>query len=329
MYDVLIVGGGPGGLTAADYCAGGGLKTAVIERLPACGGQMCLTDTVDNFPGLPAMSGFDIGQRLKSRAEERGAEFIRGKVTEIEDGDVKRVTAGGRVYEGKALIYAGGAVHRKLNALGEERLAAKGVSYCAVCDGGFYKGKRAAVIGGGDTALRDALYLSGICERVFLIHRREEFRGQDILVKRCREKENIDIYRGAVCGEILGEKRVCGIDLRSAVPGGAISVSAGDVVSENGGNDEREETGRDSLHIDCEGVFIAVGMTPETELLRGICELDGEGYVIAGEDCVTSAAGVFAAGDVRSKKFRQIITAAADGANAAHSAEIYLTEKWS
>lgn len=300
MRDIIIIGGGAAGLTAGAYCAGAGLNVLLIEKQPVCGGQMCLTDMVENFPGLPVMSGFDIADKLRAKAKEAGTEIVRGNVTAIEKGDEIKVTVTGKAageYRARALVYAAGAVHRKTGVKGEEEFSGKGVSYCAVCDGGFYKGKRTAVIGGGDTALREALYLSGLCERVYLIHRRDTFRGQQILAQKCRERENITLMTGYVCREICGEKTVTGLSLTGS--GGDVSV-------------------------DVSGVFIAVGMTPETSLLSGICELDENAYVRAGEDCMTTAPGIFAAGDVRTKAFRQIITACADGANAAHSAEEYL-----
>lgn len=303
-YDVIVIGSGPAGLTAAGYCARGGLKTAIIEALPESGGQMVLADTIDNYPGLDEMKGFEIGKRMKAWAKGCGAIFYRGRATRIEDnlegGRMKRVLTGAKDYKGKTIIYAAGAVHGRLGLNREEEMRGRGVSYCATCDGTFYRGKRVAVIGGGDTALRDALYLSGICERVTLIHRRKEFRGQEIYLRRCEEAENIEIVRGAVCEEIYGEKKVTGIGL----------------VKDSGAG----------VYVQCDGVFIAVGMIPETELMQGFCDMDKEGYIIAGEDCVTSAPGIFAAGDVRTKEFRQIVTAVADGANAARSAALYILD---
>ncbi|MDE7294697.1 MAG: FAD-dependent oxidoreductase, partial [Oscillospiraceae bacterium] len=198
------------------------------------------------------------------------------------------------------IIYAAGAYHGKLGLEREEELRGRGVSYCATCDGTFYRGKKVAVIGGGDTALKDALYLSKICERVTLVHRRKEFRGQERYLRSCEETENIEIIRGAVCEEIYGEKKVTGIGL----------------IKDNGAG----------VYVQCDGLFIAVGMVPETEVMQGFCDMDKNGYIIAGEDCVTSAPGIFAAGDVRTKEFRQIVTAVADGANAARSAALYILD---
>lgn len=289
-FDVLIAGGGAAGLTAALYCALGGLKTAVIEKYPVCGGQMNLTDTVENFPAVPMAGGFEIGERLAHQAKEAGAQIIYREIREIVNGDVKTIAADRDVYTAPAVIYAMGAQHRKLGVPGEQRLAGKGVSYCAVCDGGFFRGKTVSVIGGGDTALKDALYLSRICQQVYLIHRRSSFRGNKRLLQSCEEAENIAIVRDSVCMEITGADKVDGL------------------IASNKGENRR---------IDCSAVFAAVGTVPCSQLLQGICRLTSDGYVDAGEDCRTSAEGIFAAGDVRQKPYRQIITACADGANAA------------
>lgn len=298
-YDVVIIGAGPAGLSAAGYSARAGMKTLVIEKYPVAGGQMNLTDTIDNFPALDSCDGMEIASRLRTQAENSGAEFVTGTVTLLIDGTIKKVITDDGEIGTKTIIFAAGAEHRKLGVKGEAEFSGRGVSYCAVCDGGFYRKKTVAVIGGGDSALREALYLSRICEKVYLIHRRESFRGSDVLKKSCEEAENIEMVLSAFCTEIFGEKKVEGI---------------------------RIETEGQNVTINCSGVFVAVGMEPCSSLLNGICELDENGYVIAGEDCVTSAQGIFAAGDVRTKPFRQIITACSDGAGAAYSAGKYINE---
>lgn len=297
MYDVIIIGAGPAGLTAAAYSARSMLKTLVIERYPLSGGQMLLTDVIANFPAYAPSDGSEIAKNLKAQAEEAGAEFISAEVTRIADGKPKTVFAGGKEYQAKTLIIACGAEHKKLGVPGEDKFAGRGVSYCAVCDGGFFRGKDIAVIGGGDTALKDALYLSAICRKVYLIHRRESFRGSADKLSKCEQTDNIEIIRSAVCREICGESSVTGI-----------------VIEQNG---ERRR-------IECSGVFAAVGMAPSTELVKDIVKLDEKGCIEAGEDCVTSAEGIFAAGDIRTKPLRQIVTACSDGANAASSAKNYI-----
>ncbi|MCM1577681.1 MAG: FAD-dependent oxidoreductase [Ruminococcus sp.] len=302
-YDVIVVGSGPAGLTAASFCARGGLKTAMIEIMPESGGQMVFTDIVDNYPGLGEVKGVEIGLKMREWAKKTGVVFHRGQATRIETDyapGMMRLLTGAVPYKGRSIIWAAGGHHKHLGIDKEEDMIGRGVSYCATCDGVFYRGKSAVVIGGGNSALRYALYLSNICKRVVIVHRRKEFTGQRQLLEKCEAAENIEIVRGAVCQEIYGEKKVSGVGL----------------IMGNG-------VGK---YIQCDGLFIAIGSYPASDVLQGICELDEKGYVIAGEDCVTSAPGIFAAGDVRTKNFRQIITAAADGANAARSAELYLLE---
>lgn len=299
IYDVVIIGAGPAGLAAAGYSARAGMKTLVIEKYPVAGGQMNLTDSIDNFPALESCDGMEIASRLRRQAEGSGAEFVTDTVSSLTDGKIKRVITDESKFQTKTIIFAAGAEHRKLGVVGESEFSGRGVSYCAVCDGGFYRKKTVAVIGGGDSALREALYLSRICDKVYLIHRRESFRGSDVLKKGCEDAENIEIILNSVCMEIFGGTKVEGI---------------------------RIESNGQPVTINCSGVFIAVGMEPSSSLLNGICALDENGYVIAGEDCVTSAEGVFAAGDVRTKPFRQIITACSDGAAASYSAGKYIDE---
>lgn len=302
IYDTVIIGSGAAGLSAAIYASRAALEYIVIEKNYMGTGQIAESERVDNYPGLYGENGFELGEKFRSHAEALGTSFIEGQVTEIvpENGLYRISLEDGSSYMTKTVIYAAGASHRKLGIKGEAEFAGKGVSYCAVCDGAFYKNKTAAVIGGGDTALGEAIFLSKIAEKVYLIHRRDAFRGNKTLSKQIIETENIEIIYNAVPVEILGEKRV--ENLR---------------ISQNG--EERV--------IPVNGVFAAIGNAPDSALLDGIAELDGNGYVMAGEDCVTSAKGIFAAGDVRTKPLRQVVTAAADGANSVYSAEKYLSEK--
>lgn len=297
MYDVLIIGSGPAGLSAAIYGKRALLDLAVIEKDYMGTGQIAVTEQVDNYPGLPGISGYDLGEKLRSHAEQLGTEFIEAEVTGLEKSPEgwQVVLSGGKTETARAVIYAAGASHRKPGVPGDDK---QRISYCAVCDGFFYKEKTVAVIGGGDTALGDALYLSKLAKTVYLVHRRDEFRANKSLQKRVTETENIIPVLGAVLTGITGTDSADGIDF-----------------TQDG----------EQKHLAVDGVFVAIGSVPNTAPLQGICELDG-GYVVAGEDCVTSAPGLFAAGDIRTTPLRQVITAAADGANAIASAEKYLRE---
>lgn len=295
MYDVLIIGSGPAGLSAAIYGKRALLDLAVIEKDYMGTGQIAVTEQVDNYPGLPGISGYDLGEKLRSHAEQLGTEFIEAEVTGLEkSADGWQVAlSGGKTETARAVIYAAGASHRKPGVPGDDK---QRISYCAVCDGFFYKDKTVAVIGGGDTALGDALYLSKLAKTVYLVHRRDEFRANKSLQKRVADTENIVPVLGAVLTGITGGDSADGIDFTQD-------------------NEQK--------HLAVDGVFVAIGSVPNTAPLQGICELDG-GYVVAGEDCVTSAPGLFAAGDIRTTPLRQVITAAADGANAINSVEKYL-----
>lgn len=295
MYDVLIIGSGPAGLSAAIYGKRALLDLAVIEKDYMGTGQIAVTEQVDNYPGLPGISGYDLGEKLRSHAEQLGTEFIEAEVTGLEkSADGWQVAlSGGKTETARAVIYAAGASHRKPGVPGDDK---QRISYCAVCDGFFYKDKTVAVIGGGDTALGDALYLSKLAKTVYLVHRRDEFRANKSLQKRVADTENIVPVLGAVLTGITGADSADGIDFTQD-------------------NEQK--------HLAVDGVFVAIGSVPNTAPLQGICELDG-GYVVAGEDCVTSAPGLFAAGDIRTTPLRQVITAAADGANAINSVEKYL-----
>ena len=300
MYDVIIIGSGPAGLSAAIYGQRARLNTLVLEKQPLSGGQILDTYEVDNYPGLPGMNGFDLGMKLREHADTMGASFVQNGVTKVE-----KVEEGFRVYTNKdtydtrTVVFATGASHRKLMAPGEERLAGRGVSYCATCDGAFFRDKVTAVVGGGDVALGDALFLARACKKVYLIHRRDQLRGAGILQEQVKKTENIEIIWDTQVEEILGEEQVEKIRLYN-----------------------KKEDSRRELPVD--GVFVAVGIIPNSQLAEGLVSLDAGGYIVAGEDGRTSLDGVFAAGDVRTKQLRQVITAAADGANVITSVEHFL-----
>ena len=300
-YDLVIVGSGPAGLAAAIYAERARIRTLVIEKGMVSGGQVLTTYEVDNYPGLPGVGGYDLGTKFREHADNLGAQFAEDEVLRIEDaGDVKRIVCEHETYEAKAVILATGASHRKLAVQGEEELAGMGVSYCATCDGAFFRKKVTAVIGGGDVALEDAIFLSRMCEKVYLIHRRDEFRGAKSIQEQVFSRENIEVVWDTVVERITGTEKVEALAVKNVKTG-----------------EERE--------ISVSGVFVAVGITPASQAFEGLVEMD-HGYIKAGEDCCTSCPGIFAAGDVRTKPLRQIITAAADGANAVTSVERYLME---
>ncbi len=303
MYDVIILGSGPAGLSAAIYAQRARLSTLIIEEKPLSGGQILDTYEVDNYPGLPGITGFEMGQKFRAHADQLGAEVVNAGVLEVKIEDEKKVvvTAKGN-YEAKSLIIATGARHRKLGVPGEEELVGMGVSYCATCDGAFFRGKTVAVAGGGDVALEDALFLARGCEKVYLIHRRDEFRGAGILQERVKETPNIELVLNSNLTSIQGEGEVSSVLVHN----------------------RKEDTDRE---LKVQGVFIAVGIEPNSGAVKDLVAQDAQGYIVAGEDTKTSAEGVFAAGDVRTKQLRQVLTAAADGANAVTSAEKYITEK--
>lgn len=299
MYDLIIIGAGPAGLSAAVYASRAGLNLLVLEEKPMSGGQILNTYEVDNYLGMPGINGFDMGMQFHAHARKAGAVFQTAQVLSIEDlGDKKMVHTKAADYETRTVIFATGAVHAHLGVPGEEELSGRGVSYCATCDGAFYRGKTAAVVGGGDVALEDAIYLARFCEKVYVIHRRDEFRGAKVLQEHLKELPNVEILYSHVVTAICGEDSVDSLKIK-------------DVKSEK----ERD--------ISLSGVFVAVGVHPHTELVKELLTLDEAGYVVAGEDCVTNRPGIFVAGDIRKKPIRQIVTAVADGANAATAAAAY------
>ena len=300
MLDLIIIGSGPAGLTAAIYAMRAKLDTLVIEQNFMSGGQVINTYEIENYPALPGISGMDLSIKMREHAESLGAAFVTETVTKLAlGGNIKTVITDKNVYEAKTVILAMGATHRKLGVRGEDELAGLGVSYCATCDGAFYKGSDVAVIGGGDVAVEDAIYLARICRKVYVIHRRDELRAAKALQDHLLSLENVEMVWDSVTDALEGENQV-----------GAVRIH----------NVKTEESR--CLHID--GVFIAVGIEPNTSLVEEQIELSRNGYILAGENCESSVEGVYAVGDIRMKPLRQIITACADGANAVASAQAYL-----
>ena len=303
IYDLIIIGSGPAGLAAAVYAQRAKLDTLVVEKAMVSGGQVLTTYEVDNYPGLPGIGGYDLGIKFREHADRLGARFVEDEVLNIQDGGkgaIKGVVCQGNTYEARSLILATGAVHRKLGVPGEEELAGAGVSYCATCDGAFFRNKVTAVIGGGDVAVEDAIFLARMCSKVYLIHRRNELRAAKSLQENLLSLDNVEVIWDTVADSINGDGMVKNLSLTNVK------------------NGQKRE-------LNVQGVFIAVGITPESRAFEGLVDMD-HGYIRAGEDTVTSAPGIFAAGDVRTKPLRQIITAAADGANAITSVERYLVE---
>ena len=300
IYDVIILGSGPAGLSAAIYAQRARLNTLVIEEKPLSGGQILDTYEVDNYPGLQGIGGFELGMKFREHADTLGVTFHTAQVQKVQAaGNLKEVVTEKETFQTKSVIVATGATHRKLGVQGEEELVGAGVSYCATCDGAFFKGKTVAVVGGGDVALEDALFLARGCEKVYLIHRRDEFRGAKVLQEQVQKTENITVLWNSEVKEIQGENKVEKILLHNNI----------------------EET---DTTLEVQGIFIAVGIQPNNDAVKELVAVDEQGYVKALEDTVTSEPGIFAAGDVRTKQLRQVITAAADGANAVTSVERYL-----
>ena len=294
MLDLIIAGSGPAGLSAAVYASNAMLDFVVIEKFPMSGGQILNSCDINNYLGFELADGFTLGQTFRKHAEKSGAQFVNDEITAIEkiDGGYK-VVCNNNEFETKTIIYALGANPRKLGAKGELDLMGKGVSYCATCDGNFFRKKPAAVVGGGDVALEDALYLANICSEVYLIHRRDELRGAKYLQDKVFNNDKIKLVLNAQVEEIIGENKVESVRLNNG----------------------------ETLNVD--GVFIAVGTEANSKLVEGLVDTD-RGFIVADESGKTSAEGIFAAGDVRTKRLRQISTAVADGANAVYSAEEFL-----
>lgn len=295
MYDVLIIGAGPAGLGAAVYGARAGLSMAVIDQSPISGGQVLNTYEVDNYLGLMGETGGGLSDKFRAHADKLGTEFIIDEIKSLEDQREKKIVHGyEKDYEAKVLILATGASHSKLGVPGEEELSGMGVSYCATCDGAFFKNRTVAVVGGGDVAVEDAIFLSKICNKVYLIHRRDTLRAVKSLQEKLFAKENVEFIWDSEVKEICGTNAVEKIVLYN-----------------------KKEQRTSELEIN--GIFIAVGVVPNTDLCKNLVETDDRGYIKAGEDCATSCKGIYAAGDIRLKPMRQIITAVADGANAVNA----------
>lgn len=302
IYDMLIIGGGPAGYTAALYAARAGLDAVLIERMSA-GGQMALTGDIDNYPGFDeGIDGFTLGMKMQQGAERFGAKTEYGEVLSVDySGKIKKTETTGGTYLSRTVVIAAGANPRELGIENEQSLIGSGVHYCAHCDGRFYKDKTVAVIGGGNSAVSDALYLSRLAKKVYVVHRRDTLRAERIYHDPLMKAENVEFLWNSVVTEFVADEKVNGIKVRNVQ------------------TDEATE-------IACDGVFVSIGRKPATDFLQDAVQLDKNGYIIADETTRTSVQGVFAAGDVRTKALRQIVTAAADGAVAVHFAEEYLAE---
>ncbi len=300
IFDTIIIGGGPAGYTAALYAARAGLDTAIIEKM-SVGGQMTLTGDIENYPGFDeGIDGITLGMKMQNGAERFGAKTIYDEVTAVDfKGQIKKVEGFGGQYFTKTVIVAVGANPKELGLENEQNFVGRGIHYCAHCDGRFYKGKTVAVVGGGNSAAADALYLSRLADKVYLIHRRDTLRATKIYHEPLFKSENIEFLWNTKVAELCGEKKLT-----------SIKVNTEGVLNE----------------LELDGMFVSIGRRPATEFLNGILPLDDNGYIIAGEDTKTSIPGVFVAGDVRTKSLRQVVTAVSDGAVAASVAEEYLTK---
>ena len=302
IYDVIIIGAGPAGLAAGIYGKRAGFDILILDTSSISGGQILNTYEIDNYPGFPGASGQEVADAMRQHCDKLGVEFARGRVTSIIDNDsTKDLVTKKNTYTAKSIIIATGASNKKLGCPGEEELSGMGVSYCATCDGAFFKEKQVAVVGGGDVALEDAIYLSRFCTKVYLIHRRDEFRGAKVLQDQVKSTDNIEIIYDTVVNSINGAQSVESITVQ---------------------NTKKDS----SSELKVDGIFIAVGTVPNTQILSGLVQMDDKGYVIADETCKTSCPGVFVAGDVRTKPLRQVLTATADGANAITSIQKYFSE---
>ena len=309
MHDLIIIGAGPAGLSAAIYAARAELDYVLIEENFVNGGQIVDTYEIDNYPGLPGISGMELAEKMAEHAEKLGAEVVNAAVEGLDlTGDVKKVMTDEGTFEAKTVIIASGASHSHLGVPGEESLSGHGVSYCATCDGAFYRGKTTVVVGGGDVAVEDAIFLARGCEKVYVVHRRDELRAVKTLQTALFARPKVEMVR---------DSNLKSINEGSAENGTAGKVTSVTVVNKNDGSERV---------IDADGVFIAVGITPRSGFVGTGIETNAGGYIIAGETCETNVPGVFAAGDVRAKELRQVVTAVADGANAVTSVQRYLLE---
>ena len=302
IYDVVIIGGGPGGYTAALYATRAGLDTVVLEKISA-GGQMAQTSQIDNYPGFEdGIDGYELGEKMRAGAERFGAKTIIAEVTEVElSSDIKKIITSDGTILGKTVIIATGAEHKHLGIENENRFIGRGVAYCAACDGMFYKGKTVAVVGGGNSAVADAVLLSKICEKVIIIHRRDTLKATKIYHDQIKNIKNIEFCWNSTVNKLIGDERISSVEIK---------------------NVNTEEL----FKIDVDAVFISIGRSPVTDIFKGQLNMDKNEYIIADETTKTNIPGVFAVGDVRTKALRQVITAASDGAVAAHFAEQYLAK---
>lgn len=304
IYDVIIIGAGPAGLTAGLYAKRAELDVLIIEKQPMSGGQIINTYEIENYPGIPSISGFELANRFREHCNHLEVPFKEQTVEAVElEGNIKKIHLSNQeTLEARATIIATGADYRKLGVLGEVELTGRGVSYCATCDGAFFREKEVMVVGGGDVAVEDAIFLSRLCKKVYVVHRRDEFRAAKRLSTKLSSLENVEIIWNSIVEKINGEDLVTGADVKSL------------------------ET-NEIRNIPVNGVFVAVGTIPDTAMYQDVITVDENGYIVAGEDCKTNVAGVFVAGDVRQKQLKQVITAAADGANAITAVERYLLEE--
>lgn len=303
MYDVVIIGSGPAGMSAAIYAKRAMLNVVVIEKEAFMGGQIIYSEQVDNYPGMYGVKGFNLANSMREHAEALEVKFMDGKVSNVEDrGSYKIINlTDGTSIDSRTIVVATGARHRHLGIEGEESYIGSGISYCATCDGAFFRKRVTACVGGGDVALSDALYLSKICEKVYLIHRRDEFRAAKTIIEQVKNTPNIELLTPYEVHKISGDGIIENI-----------------VVTNSNTGEERE--------LEISGLFIAVGMEPETDFVADLIERDEQGYIVAGEDTLTNVPGIMVAGDVRTKKLRQVVTAVADGACAIQAVEEYLQE---
>lgn len=292
MYDIIIIGGGPAGLTAALYACRANKKVLVIEK-DSFGGQINQSPKVENIPGFTEVTGNEFAEKLVEQVLAQEADVECAEVLEIVDGEYKSVVTDSGEYTAKAVIIATGAKHRLLGLENEENLIGEGISFCAVCDGAFYEGKTVAVIGGGNSALQEAILLSDLAKKVYVIQNLDFFTGEEKLVEVLKSKENVEIILGTVVEKLIGETELKGVELNS--------------------NGEISE-------LDIDGMFVAIGLVPQNDVFKSIVELDERGYIVSGENCLTSTDGIFVAGDCRTKSIRQVITAAGDGAISALAA---------
>ena len=303
VYDMIIVGGGPGGYTAALYAARAGLDVMIIEKLSA-GGQMAQTHQIDNYPGfVEGIEGFELAMQMQQQAERFGAHTEYAVVDSLDlRAEPKVIVSSAGTFYGKTVVLATGAGPKELGVAKESELVGRGVAYCATCDGMFYRGKNVIVVGGGNSAAEDALYLSRIANKVTLVHRRDSLRATKVYHKPLMETENVGFCWNSTVEELLHEAKLTGVRLKDVI------------------------TGEESV-IEADGLFVSIGRKPATELVKGQIDLDASGYIIAGEDTATNIPGVYAVGDVRTKRLRQVVTAVADGAVAVNMAEEYLADK--